>query len=253
MWWSQRPLGHRVKLYPNKLPLTHSIICFTTCQTGTINSPARSLWTSTDDEPLGVCYHTLLFRWDQWRGFVSTRGKACKRDCLAVNWLYFHSDYSFSLLHMNIPLSVNLPLRYEAKHLKVAPTGTSQQLSMTHVHWKLLSCFIAPSYLPPSIVSYSPLASNKLIDSEQVIPPPSPPQEPVLNPSLPPYVASSHCMNLLHDICPKSWEHKPRREAAKKGSRVDEEQRRKKKRSPWEAAREDVFKSSSSINIDNPV
>lgn len=147
------------------------------------------------------------------------------------------------LLFINISLSLNLPLRYEAKSLKASPTGTSRQLSMTHVHWKLLSWFITPllSFHQPSLVIL--LSSNKPIDSEQVNPP-------TQRAGFKSITSSSCCLFLLYEtptditswvttpnICPESWEHKLR-------GRLEGlvwSMRNSKEKSWGEAAQEDFF------------
>lgn len=67
------------------------------------------------------------------------------------------------VLFFYFPLSVNLLLGHEAKSLQVSPTGTSRQLFMTHVHWKLLSCFITPLLSPhqPSLAILLWLIQNR--------------------------------------------------------------------------------------------
>lgn len=165
MWWSQRPLGQRAKLYPNKLPLTPSVICFTTRQLGAKNSPVRSLRTSTDDEPLRLSYHTLMDG-TNGGGFVSIRmrGKACKR---VVRRAFFSYWWFFFWITHEHSTASHLPFRYEAKCLKVSPTATSRQLSMTHVQWKLLSCFITSLLSPhhPSLAILLWRAANQLIEN----------------------------------------------------------------------------------------
>lgn len=130
-----------------------------------------------------------------------------KRAFFSYWWFFFWITHEHST-------ASHLPFRYEAKCLKVSPTATSRQLSMTHVHWKLLSCFITSLLSPhhPSLAILLWRATNQLIQNRC-------PPGPVLNNSLPPCTTSSsinpHTDITLwvktSDICPTSWERKPRR------------------------------------------